>query len=72
MADLLPTRKVGIPAHLGLSYLLVQLGEVIFFMLICTFKAVPGAFLFRAQNSLSPSYKKPRAIVFSIGEGTKW
>lgn len=39
-------------------------------MLICTFKVVPGAFLFRAQNSLSPSYKKPTAVVFSIGAGT--
>lgn len=61
IADLMPTREVGIPAHLGLFYFVVHLsGKVLFFMQIDTFTAMPGAFLCRAQKSLSPSYKKPQ------------
>lgn len=41
-------------------------------MRIDTFTATPGAFLCRAQKSLSPSYKNPTVAAFSTGAEPKW
>lgn len=73
ITGLMPTREVGIPAHLGLFYLIGQRsGKVLFFMWIDTFTAMPGAFLCSVQKSLSPSYEKPTVVASSTGAEPKW